>query len=68
MTWITLGIAACTWVLVFACTLGLVPYIPFTAKLPQSTGTAVATLAATLAVARSPASAVSVSCEHPPEV
>ncbi|GAB4816047.1 hypothetical protein N2152v2_003093 [Parachlorella kessleri] len=60
VTWITLGIAVCTWVLVFACTLGLVPYVPFTAKLPQGTGTAVATLVATLAVARSPASAIAI--------
>ena len=59
VTWITLGIAACTWVLVFPAALALAPYIPFMAAAPRHTVTAIASLIATLAVARSPASAVS---------
>lgn len=58
VTWITLGISGCTWVLVFPCALALASYLPFMAAVPPHTVTAMATLLATLAVARSPASAV----------
>ena len=56
---ITLWISLCTWVSVFTAMMLLVPYIPFMASLRENQINGIASLAAMLMVARSPASAVS---------
>ncbi|KAK9830422.1 hypothetical protein WJX72_011685 [[Myrmecia] bisecta] len=57
---ITLGIALFTWVYVFAAMMILAPFIPITLHLRQRQVEAIASLAATLMIARSPASAIAV--------
>ncbi len=57
---ITLWISLCTWVSVFTAMMLLVPYIPFMASLRENQINGIASLAAMLMVARSPASAVSI--------
>ncbi|PSC70125.1 monovalent Cation:Proton antiporter-1 family [Micractinium conductrix] len=57
---VTAGIAAFSWVLVYACMRLLSGSIPFVRGLSPADAAAVCTLAATLAIARSPASAIAV--------
>lgn len=58
VTWLTVGVSVCSWLAVFLAMQALEPLLPFSASQPQYAVNAMATLAATLAVARSPASAV----------
>lgn len=55
---ITLWISLCTWGAVFTAMMLLVPYVPFMAALREHQISGIASLAAMLMVARSPASAV----------
>lgn len=57
---LTVGISLTSWVLVYACMRLLVHSLPFVKLLVPSDVAAVCTLAATLAMARSPASAIAV--------
>lgn len=57
---ITAGISLCSWLLVYTCMRLLAGSIPFMQPLSRGDVAAVCTLAATLAVARSPASAIAV--------
>ncbi|DBA69525.1 TPA: hypothetical protein ACH3X2_012726 [Trebouxia sp. C0005] len=57
---ITLGISLLSWLCVFVAMMMLVPFIPFTQHRTHQQQQAVASLAGTLAIARSPASAIAV--------
>eukprot|EP00887_Chlorella_sp_A99_P000089 scaffold16.g89.t1 len=60
VTLLTLSISCCSWAAVFAVFQLLAGSLPFVAALQRPVALAVATLAATIAVARSPASAIAV--------
>ncbi|KAL4419768.1 hypothetical protein ABPG75_006866 [Micractinium tetrahymenae] len=57
---VTAGVAVVSWLLVYACMLLLSSHIPFVRELVPHDAAALCTLVATLAVARSPASAIAV--------
>ena len=59
---ITLGISLLSWLFVFVAMMMLMPFIPFTQQRTHQQQQAVASLAGTLAIARSPASAVCPFC------
>jgi len=58
VTYITLGVCLATWVTISGLLLSLSAYLPMTAALPGKHRAAVASLAGTLMMARSPASMV----------
>jgi hypothetical protein len=58
VAYITLGICLATWLSVFGVLLLMAPYLPMTAALPRAQAVGVISLAATLMMARSPASMV----------
>lgn len=58
VTYITLGICAFTWLSVFAMLMALAPQLSMTADMPVRQSAAIVSLAATLMMARSPASMV----------
>jgi Kef-type K+ transport system membrane component KefB len=60
VTWMVAGISFSSWVSVFSCSLLASSRIPFLAALPQNQVIAVCNLLGVLALARSPASAISV--------
>ncbi|BDA45644.1 hypothetical protein COCOBI_07-4310 [Coccomyxa sp. Obi] len=60
VTCITLGVCIATWLSVFGLLMAIAPSLPMTASLPTSQSAAVVSLAATLMMARSPASMIAV--------
>ena len=62
VAYITLGICLATWLSVFGVLLLMAPYLPMTAALPRAQAVGVISLAATLMMARSPASMVRQTC------
>ena len=61
VTCITLGICIATWLSVFGLLMAFAPSLPMTAGLPSGQSAAIISLAATLMMARSPASMVSLA-------
>ena len=66
VTYITLGICLATWLAISGLMLSLASVLPMTAALPSKHRAAVASLAGTLMMARSPASMVGSSAEPLP--
>ena len=66
VTYITLGICLATWLAISGLMLSLASVLPMTAALPSKHRAAVASLAGTLMMARSPASMVSSSAKPQP--
>ena len=64
VTYITMGVCLATWVTITGLLLGLAAYLPMTADLPSKHRAAVASLAGTLMMARSPASMVCAAAPH----
>ena len=65
VTYITIGVCLATWVAISGLLLGLAAYLPMTAELPSKQRAAVASLAGTLMMARSPASMVCAAPSSP---
>ena len=66
VTYVTLGICLATWLAIFGLMLSLASILPMTAALPSKHRAAVASLAGTLMMARSPASMVHPSAKPQP--